>query len=170
LKSALLFSLGLHAALALLCWHRTPLPTGIPLGRPTVELWTEGFGKKSGQVGRKNGAEAEPALLEPAAPAGDTSGGTEGITAVELKDLMGEKNHRPAYPQEALERGWTGNVRLLVRHKNGHVEEVTVLHRSSHECFETSARQAVLQWEIPAHLPEKIAFTLLFHLKNSDNH
>ena len=83
-------------------------------------------------------------------------------------------NPRPAYPDVARRKGWTGEVRLLVRvNEVGRVDQIAVERTSGFSALDRAARRAVRLWRfIPAteagrKVSSEVVVPIDFHLPAS---
>ena len=74
-----------------------------------------------------------------------------------LEDIIREGNSRPAYPEEALRKGWEGNVLLkLSLNSVGKVTDAQVIKSSGHVLLDLAAKTSAETWKVSSNEPSVV--------------
>ncbi|MCB0418657.1 MAG: energy transducer TonB [Bdellovibrionaceae bacterium] len=122
-----------------------------------VEPVWEGSGFGSGQeTAVKSAVEKGPLVAgaERLAPKSAASA-VSGRRAVRVEEfLVGKGNRAPEYPEEALTRGWEGEVEIGI-HFVGGKPDVTVVRSSGYGVLDAEAVRTAQSWHLPAGLSKE---------------
>ncbi len=124
-------------------------------------------------TGTRFGEPSSAALIEEGQGVARSQNSGQAAPSAASAPLACAGNPHPVYPARARQRGWEGNVLLLVDvSARGRVDRVTVLQSSGYELLDQAASQAVYRWRFhPARqegrtIPGKVKVPIHYSLKN----